>query len=125
MGLHGFICYARKDAADVGRLEVHLAPCSLRIGIDFWRDPGISAGSNWDATISARIAAARVFIVALTPDFFASEYIQRREWPAIVERSQSTDCLIVPVLLKRCRWAPFLEAHGGLQAVPQFGPSRN
>jgi hypothetical protein len=61
------------------------------------------------------IGVSDVFVLLVSPDFFASDYVFDKELPAIIERSNQAGCPVVPVILTRCLWEAWLE---GLLAVP-------
>lgn len=118
MALKGFICYPRPDFEAIRRLEVHLTPVSLQYGIEFWWDRQLLGGDSWHPEIQRKISEADFFIAAITPDFFSSAYIQQTEWPAITARRQSSNALVLPIILRPCMWEAFLNSNGQLQAGP-------
>jgi hypothetical protein len=115
---HGFISYAHDDVDMFQRFRAHLRATERRFGIEFWADPSIAAGHHWSDEIIRHIAAADVFILLVSAEFIASNYIYTMEKPAIEARCTAVKGLILPVVLRRCAWSL---AAGALQAVPTDG----
>ena len=115
--IQGFISYAHDDgeAFDTMRTHLHALEQAFTEPITLWADDKLRAGLHWDDTIKARIEAAALFILLLSPAFLASEYIVRDEIPAIRTRVAAAKGLICPVLLSDCGWEPLV---GQLQTVP-------
>jgi hypothetical protein len=113
--MNGFISYCHHDHEQTSRLRTHLAAIERGFGLKFWFDERIRAGTSWSYEIENAIKAADVFILSMTPDFLASEYIYKVELPAIRNRMTSARCLLVPVVLARCSWDLVASA---VQAVP-------
>jgi hypothetical protein len=112
--MEGFISYSHEDHTQAVRLRVHLRAIERFFGMEFWWDERILPGQQWSAEIQSAIAAARVFVLAVTPDFIASNYIYLHEMPAIRAQWQNGG-LVVPVILKPCLWEIIT---GPIQAVP-------
>jgi TIR domain len=116
----GFISYAHDDHGAFEEMCTHLAPLEHVYGIDFWRDQRIAPGNYWTKKIEEAIEEASVHLLLVTPCFLASDYIIRTEVPAINAKYRSGD-LVLPVILKRCMWKPFV---GSLQAAPMTSSGR-
>lgn len=101
-------------------MSVHLKALERAFGIDFWRDKRIKAGDYWTTKIADAIALARIHVLLVTPNFINSNYIFDHELPAINDKYRQGD-LVVPVVLQRCTWQPFVAA---LQAVPMSEKGR-
>src|SRR5688572_11195659 len=112
--MNGFISYCHYDHKPTVRLRTHLSALERGFGIQFWWDERISPGNYWSLEIEQAIKKADVVILAVTPDFIASDYIYNVELPAIRQRVQD-HALLIPVVLKRCSWD--FEARA-VQAVP-------
>ena len=112
----GFVSYSRADREPVQRLLRHLSPVAQHeFGVSFWSDSSITAGSLWDHEIANAIAQADIFILCMTADYLASEYLYYREFPAIRKRLDASNGLILPVILKDCAWWGFV---GDFQVAP-------
>jgi hypothetical protein len=99
--MDGFISYSHEDHALATRLRVHLKAIERLFGMEFWWDERIAPGQEWNEEIQSAISAARVFVLAVSADFIASDYIYLREMPAIRAKRQNGG-LVVPVILKPC-----------------------
>ncbi len=68
-----FISYSRKDQDYAHRLATML----INSGFDVWLDAKIDYGDNWERTIFEAIDKCEVFIVLMSPDAYASDWVQR------------------------------------------------
>lgn len=115
-GARGYMSYSRDDHEDVRRLSQHLIPAArAELGVDFWTDAAITPGSQWFEIVSDALAESKIFILCVSPHYLASEFRYRVEFPAIQTRAQSSDALVIPVILRPCSWWGFV---GDYQAVP-------
>lgn len=99
-----FISYSRKDEIFLERLMTHLTPLVRSLNIKIWTDGGISPGTKWDKEILSQLQRSDVFIMLISPDFLASEYIWLQEFPKMLQRYEEEGALIVPVILRPCLW---------------------
>jgi hypothetical protein len=111
----GFISYTHTDYKLFQRFEAHLALSKDHGGADFWADKRILAGEHWSPAIERAIDQSEIFLLLISAKFFGSAYIWNEELPRIMARSALCGGLIVPVILRPCRWEFKL---GGYQAVP-------
>lgn len=114
-GVYGFISHSHHDRDYVHRFCQHLLPAAQELGVDFWVDDSIAAGERWNAEMSKVMAGANVFVLCMSVDYLASEFVYNTEIPTIRKRCVSSGGLIVPVILKRCSWWGFV---GDIQAAP-------
>jgi MinD-like ATPase involved in chromosome partitioning or flagellar assembly len=102
-----FVSYAREDAEEKSELIKHLIPWARRTSSVIWSDDKIGAGREWSPEIEQQIAQSTAFLLLLSPDFMASDFIQTKEWPAILEKKNRGEAIvIIPVLFKQCDWKP-------------------
>ena len=87
--------------------------------IETWHDRRINAGDEFASTIDHELDAAQIVLLLVSPDFLASEYCYGIEMSRALERHQSGQARVIPVILRSCDWknAPF----GKLQVVPRDG----
>jgi hypothetical protein len=111
----GFISYTHTDHRLSVELQSHLALSKDHGGADFWADKRIQAGEQWSAVIEQAIDEAEIFLLLVNAKFFGSAYIWNEELPRILVRAAQCDGLVVPVILRPCRWELKL---GGYKGVP-------
>lgn len=107
-----FISYAREDRTWVDKLEQHLAPLQRKGLIDSWDDSQIAPGTEWDESIMEALEAADIYIFMVSPDFIGSDFINRREVPAAMQRNRP----VVPVIIRSAYWEE--EPYSKFQALP-------
>jgi hypothetical protein len=109
-----FISYAHADHAAYDQAWAHLKALERAYDIEIWADKRIKPGDYWREEIAKAIDAALIHILLVSPAFFESNYIWDHELPAINAKCKS-GALVLPIILKRCSWAAFLNQ---LQAAP-------
>jgi hypothetical protein len=114
-----FFSYSHKDEQLRDDLEVQLTMLKREGLIDAWHDRRIPAGTNLDDAISSKLEEAEVILLLASPDFLASEYCWGTEVQRAMERHDSGEAVVIPVILRPCEWnrAPF----GKLLATPRDG----
>jgi non-specific serine/threonine protein kinase len=89
-----FISYSRKDLAFVQRLAKDLKAA----GLDSWYDlSGLEIGSRWGKEIQNSIQQSQYFLVVLSPDSIASEWVEKEFLFAT-----SHQLKIIPILHVAC-----------------------
>ena len=116
--MKGFISYAHADQAMFQAFHTHLKGIERVLDVRFWADTGIGGGAHWNDEIAKAIAEADIFVLLLSPDWLASEYIEKYEEPAIRARYNPKTGLICPVILRRCDWTDIVP---DLQGIPTHG----
>jgi hypothetical protein len=114
-----FISYSHNDRRLLERLHKHLAQLKREGSIAAWYDREISAGGNIENEITTELAAADIFIAALSPDFIASSYCYDVELQHALEREAAGNLTIVPVIFEPCDWLH--TELGKFKAVPDDG----
>jgi hypothetical protein len=94
-----FVCYSHRDAAWLERVQVHLRPLDREGAIDLWSDRRIEAGDMWRKEIAAALARARIAVLLISADFFASDFIHSEELPALLAAAEKGGCRVIPVLV--------------------------
>ncbi|MSP03396.1 MAG: TIR domain-containing protein [Acetobacteraceae bacterium] len=115
MPLNGYISYSHADHAQVDGLLRYLRPLERRYGFAFWVNRDISDARQWNMEIRQAISSSDIFLILLSPDYLASDYIHDVELPAIRSRVAETIGLVLPVLLRPCLWEP---QFGDFQVLP-------
>ena len=90
---HIFISYSRKDINFARKLAEDLE----KAGYDVWWDiSDLRGGDDWVRLIPDAIEASGFFIVVLSPDPIASEWVRKEYTQALSLRKK-----IIPIMLKR------------------------
>ena len=116
--MKGFISYAHADQAMFQVFHTHLKGIERVLDVRFWADTSIGGGAHWNDEIAQAIAESDIFILLLSPDWLASDYIEKHEEPAIRARYNPKTGLICPVILRRCDWTDIVP---DLQGIPTHG----
>ncbi len=111
-----FVSYSHEDRRLVDKLARHLSPLTREGLIDCWYDHRITAGAEFSATISQQMEVARIILLAISPDFIASDYCYNVEMKRALQRHAAHQSVVIPVILRPVHWqgAPFAR----LLAVP-------
>jgi len=118
-----FFSYSHRDEALRDQLEVHLSLLKRQGHIETWHDRRIAPGTAIDPAIDAQLKTADVVLLLVSPDFLASDYCYDVEMTTALQRHQSNEAVVIPVILRPCDWrdAPF----GRLKALPRDGKPVN
>lgn len=114
-----FYSYSHKDKKLRDTLEEHLSLLKRDGVISEWHDRGISAGREWADDIDKHLKSADIILLLISSSFIASDYCYDVELKLAMERHETGDARVVPVILRPCKWekAPF----GKLNALPRSG----
>jgi len=112
-----FISYARRDQKDCNRIVVHLTAIGSSYGFTVWADHELRAGSKWSQRLASEIDKSSIFVLLVTNDFIASDYIREDELPAIASKRENENALVVPIILRESGWQPLCGRY--IEAVPK------
>ncbi len=114
-----FFSYSHADEGLRDQLEKQLSILKRQGIIETWHDRRIGAGEEIDAAISSNLLSSNIILLLVSPDFINSDYCYDREMTVAMQRHQSGDAIVIPVILRACDWhgAPF----GKLNATPPDG----
>lgn len=115
-----FIIYAREDAAYCQALKKHLAGLVATKQLAIWSDSEISPGEAWDDAIKQNLKKADLVFALISADFAWSDYIQNVEMQEALERHNSGEARILPILVRHFVWQadPVMRQ---LQLLPKDG----
>ena len=99
-----FVSYSHIDSNYLTRLEVHLRPFEKAGLIQLWADTRIKAGEKWKEKIEHALDRAAIAILLISADFLASDFIVDNELPPLLKAAEEKGTLILPVILKPCRF---------------------
>jgi|SRR5579884_3843247 len=95
-----FICYSRADKKYLTELQAHLAYYVRNEMISSWDDTQIKAGTVWYEEIQKGLQAAKVAVLLVSPEFFASDFIANDELSPLLKAAAEEGVLILSVILR-------------------------
>jgi internalin A len=112
-----FLSYSHKDETLRDELETHLKLLARQGVISLWHDRKILGGEGLDHRIDQHLASAEIIPLLVSADFIASDYCWEKEVSLALQRHDSGEATVVPIMLRTCDWtrAPF----GKLQGLPK------
>jgi len=114
-----FVSYSHKDERLREKLTNHLSQLKHEGLIGEWHDRKILPGTEWDGQINEHLSKAHIILLLVSPDFLASPYAHDVEVKRALQRHDSGDARVIPVILRPCDWHTSL--FGKLQALPKNG----
>lgn len=99
-----FISYSHQDQVWLDRLKRHLEPLNREGLIDSWDDTRIRPGDDWRQEIQAALDAAKVAVLLISADFFASKFIANNELPPLLAAAEGKGVKILSVLIGPSRF---------------------
>lgn len=114
-----FFSYSHADEALRDQLEKQLALLKRQGVIETWHDRRLGAGADFAQEIDEHVNSDDIILLLVSPDFLDSDYCYDKEMTRALERHQSGEAIVIPVILRPCDWhgAPF----GKLNATPTDG----
>lgn len=114
-----FFSYAHEDEALRDKLAKHLKLLERQGVIKAWHDRAITAGEEWKNAIDNHLESANIILLLISSDFLASDYCYDIELKRALERHDSNQAQVIPVILRSVDWhrSPF----GKLSALPKDG----
>jgi hypothetical protein len=115
-GIEVFFSYSHKDEPLRDELEKYLSKLKRQKLISAWYDRKIGAGVEWKGQIDGHLDSARIILLLISADFLSSDYCYDIEMKRAMERHESGEARVIPIILRPVDWrgAPF----GALQALP-------
>lgn len=102
-----FVSYSHRNRVWMERLGVFLNGFQYddrltNRGLQYlhaWHDTELTVGNPWDGEIRQELDEMDIFVPLVSPDFFASWYIQKVELPRAVDRHAAGEILVVPIMI--------------------------
>lgn len=114
-----FISHSHQDSRFVAELEMRLSPLRRRFDFELWSDQRIAVGERWESAIEAALDKVNIALLLVSPDYLASEWIESRELPKLLKRSEEGEARVIPIILRPCLWAHTQLAY--IQGFPRGG----
>lgn len=93
--------YAHQDISFKDELRSHLKVLvDMGIVEDIWDDNQIQLGEEWDKEIKLKLNSSDIILFLLSSDSLNSEYIQKTEIVAAIERSKLGQAMFIPILVR-------------------------
>lgn len=99
-----FISYAHGDEDLLEKLQKHLAGLRNASLINEWQDRRILLGTDWAGQIDKHLNSARIILLLISSDFFASNYCSKIEMPRALERCEAGEARVIPIILRPVEW---------------------
>ncbi|XXX77239.1 tetratricopeptide repeat protein [Sorangium sp. So ce134] len=115
-----FLSSAAADAPLCAELEAHLKPLEWQKLVEVWHDGRVHAGGEPTAEALARLEAAEIVVLLVSPAFLASDRHVHEEAARALARRAAGEVEVVPVLLQHCTWE--WTEFGKLVALPREAP---
>lgn len=79
---------------------MHLEASGLSGEVACWDDTKIKPGEDWGKKIERAMKLAKVAVLLISADFLASDFIRKKELPALLRAADKEGVSILPVILK-------------------------
>ena len=114
-----FFSYSHKDDLLREQLETHLKLLQRQGLIQPWHDRRILSGNDWGNDIDDNLNRADIILLLVSADFIASDYCYDIEMTRAMERYESGEARVIPIILRPVDWrdTPFNK----LSWLPQNG----
>lgn len=99
-----FISYSHKDKEWKNRLVTHLGALEHKEILDAWDDRRIQPGEHWEPAIEKSINEAAAAIMLVSANYLSSNFIKKKEIPALLEQGSKKNIKIFPIIIKPCPW---------------------
>ena len=114
-----FFSYAPADDVWRRKLEKHLRLLKREGLIVGWHQRAILAGQQVAPAIDAHFTTARLILLLVSPDFLASEYCWGAEMQRAMERHETGEAVVIPIIVRPADWRTAIFAR--LEALPTGG----
>jgi TIR domain len=94
-----FVSYSRRDRRWIDRLLVHLKPLERSGDLVIFEDSRIRPGTKWYAEIEEALSDAAIAILVISADFLASDFVMKREVPALLRNAESRGIAVIPLIV--------------------------
>lgn len=114
-----FISYSSKDEAFCHRLITHLKPLEQQGLIEIWDYLQNAPDESWEYEVERDLDDANIILLLVSPDYLALDFLYDVDMRRALQRHESGDVVIVPVILRPVNWNGSPMAN--LQVLPRDG----
>ncbi len=112
-----FFSYSKMDIEYLKTFQKHLRPLERSGKIRLWDDRKIRPGEEWDDEIKTALATADIIFLLLSPDFLATDYVDKTEIAEAMRRHETGEAKVIPIKIRPCSWKNTLFSK--LQGLPR------
>lgn len=98
------VIYSPEDAAFLDQLRAALVPYERVGDLKIWADRLVGPGQDLEDEIISHLKRANIVIVLLSNDLLRSAECMDKELPIVLKRHEQRKCVLVPVLVRACRY---------------------
>ncbi|HEU5377865.1 MAG TPA: toll/interleukin-1 receptor domain-containing protein [Ktedonobacteraceae bacterium] len=99
-----FYCYAREDKMLRDQIDQHLSALKRSEQVVVWHDRAIRPGAVWKQEIAKNLDSAHIILLLVSANFIASDYCYGIEMKRALERHETGQVRVIPILLKPVHW---------------------
>ena len=97
-----FISYSQKDLAWLNEFKTILSPMMRNKTLDVWFDRKIKPSQEWRKEIDLALAATKVAVLLVSPNFLASDFVMSEEFPYLLKVARTEKVKLLWILLSSC-----------------------
>ena len=97
-----YISFSDADHKYLQELQSQMAYYTRKSKLTIWDRTQIPAGASWREEMKKALQSAKVAILLVSPDFFASDLIANHELPALLEAARDKEIMVLCVILRFC-----------------------
>ncbi len=99
-----FYSYSHADEEYKNELKTHLEVLKNTGYITDWNDRDINAGDDWKKGLNQNLEEADIILLLVSSDFLASKYCYAIETMRALEKNDTGESIVIPILLRPCLW---------------------